>query len=369
MNIFLDTTVTFSDPFFKRNYNRNLLKLARDYKDLTFYMSEIVYKETKRHFEKNVKENLENLNKAQSKLQNYKRGYFDTGVDARAEIEQNVKGLLKDFETFYTELQEDGLLHILSCPDNILPDLIDRAVNRLKPFKENKSEFRDAATWLTYAKYTEQNDLSDCYFISENVSDFFDDKKENIHTDLLKDSTKFKPFFTLMKLAQEDGKIQLYIKEKQEKEQRIQEWIDENNIDENFVLGYFKESSFNGLFNQIYSLSSDYISSLNRINLDGTNYNGEPNLDGIDITEIQDFNIEIIAEEIIVSGELIIEADCTIQEVYKFDDETIYEGIPFSLGIIQPFSFTLEKNKSMINLQFEEIGIFSKAIVDPTIHF
>jgi hypothetical protein len=371
MNIFLDTTVTFSDPFFKRNYNRNFLKLAREYKDITFFMSEIVYKETKRHFEKNVKENLENVNKAQNKLKNYKRGYFETGVNAKAEIEQNVKNLLNDFDMFYKELQEDGLLHILPCPDNILPDLIDRAVNRKKPFKENKSEFRDAATWLTYAKYTEQNDASDCYFITENISDFFDDKKENIHPDLLEDSNKFKPFFTLMKLAQEDEKTKLYFEEKQEKEQRIQEWIDENYINENYVLGYFKESSFNGLFNQIYHLCSDYISSLNRINLDGMYYHGEPTLEGIDVMEIENFNIEILAEEIIVSGELIIEASCTTQEIYKFDDEIINDGTPFSLGLIQPFSFTLEMNefKSILNLQFEEIGMFGKARVDPTIYF
>lgn len=372
MNIFLDTTVTFSDPFFKRNYNRNLLKLARDYKDLTFYMSEVVYKETKRHFERNVKESLEALKKAESKLQNYKLGYFETGVDAKAELEQKVKSLLNEFETFYNELQKEGLLHILTCPDNILPDLIDRAVNRIKPFKENKSEFRDAATWLTYATYTEQNSLSDCYFISDNVADFFDDKKENIHPDLLKDTTKFKPFLTLMKLTQDDEKIKLYIEEKQEKEQKIEKWIDENNIDENYVLGFFEESSFNGLFNQISYLCSDFIETRN-INLEGVYYDGEPILLDIDITEVQDFNIEVISEEIIVSGELIIEASCEFRDPRFNDDDFlgINNSTPFSIEFVLPFSCKMEmdKHKSITNLQLEEIGMVGKAKIEPTIHF
>ncbi len=371
MNIFLDTTVIFSDPFLKRNYNRNLLKLARDYKDITFYMSEVVYKESKRHFERNVREHLEDLNKIQSKLKNYKRDYFETVVDVGVEAEQKTKELLNNFEIFYKELQENDLLHILSCPVNILPDIIDRSVHRIKPFKENKSEFRDAVTWLTYVNYVEQNFLPDCYFITENVTDFFDEKKVNLHPDLLSDSTKLKPFINLKKLAQEDQKIKSYFEEKQGREQEILEWIDENNIDENYVLGYFKESSFNGLFNQIYHLCSDYVSSLDRIKLDGMYYDGEPYLDGIDITNIQDFNIEVIAEEIIVSGELNIEASCEVREANKFDNEIIYNNTPFSLELIQPFSFTLEMNKykSIINLQFEEIVSLGRARIDPTIYF
>ncbi|MFD2132233.1 hypothetical protein ACFSKI_13550 [Pseudogracilibacillus auburnensis] len=93
--------MTFSDPFFKRNYNRNFLKLARECKDLTFYMSEIVYKETKRHFEKNIKENLEKPIKVQNKLQNYNRGDLETGIDKGIE---KVNDLLGDFEKFYSLL-------------------------------------------------------------------------------------------------------------------------------------------------------------------------------------------------------------------------------------------------------------------------
>lgn len=97
----------------------------------------------------------------------------------------------------------------------------------------------------------------------------------------------------------------------------------------------------NGLFNQIYHSCSDYVFSLDRIKLDGMYYDGEPYLDGIDITNIQDFNIEVIVEEIIVSGELNIEASCEVRGANKFDDEIIYNTTPFSLELIQPFSVTI----------------------------
>ncbi|WP_409295369.1 PIN domain-containing protein [Peribacillus sp. SCS-26] len=86
--------------------------------------------------------------------------------------------MIKQFELVYEKLKEERVLLILSCPNDFLGELIDRAVNRIKPFKEGKSEFRDAVTWLTYSNYIGQYNLSDCYFISNNTNDFLDDKKE-----------------------------------------------------------------------------------------------------------------------------------------------------------------------------------------------
>ncbi|MEH7514306.1 PIN domain-containing protein [Gottfriedia acidiceleris] len=363
MHIFLDTTVTFKDPFFKKNYNRNLLKLAREFKDINFYMSEVVYKETKRHFINNVKESFEMLHKTKNKLNNFRQGFFEKNIDTSKEIDNEVEKLLNDFEKFYIDLQNEKILNILPCPNEILPTLIERAVNRIKPFKEHKSEFRDAATWLTYASYLEQNKLTDCYFITENVADFFDDEKKNIHPELLNDTKEFKPFLTLMKLTQDDQKVKQYLEEKQQKEQEIQKWIEENNVDENLVKKFFDPSSLNGLFNEVYNLCDDF--NLEKLNIGSQFTDAEPELIGIDITDIQDFFTEIISEEIIVSGEFLITASCQYKETNVFD------GIPFTLEFILPFSFTLIMGKyiSITNLQFEEIGVFGTPKIDHTYWF
>ncbi|WP_165347242.1 PIN domain-containing protein [Gottfriedia acidiceleris] len=361
MHIFLDTTVTFTDPFFKKNYNRNLLKLAREFRDINFYMSEIVYKETKRHFINNVKESFEILHKTENKLNNFRQGFFEKNISKK--IDDEVKKLLNDFEKFYIEIQNENILKILPCPNYILPELIERSVNRIKPFKEHKSEFRDAATWLTYSSYLKQNKLNDCYFITENVADFYDDEKKNIHPELLNDTKEFKPFLTLMKLAQDDPKVKQYLEEKQQKEQEIQKWIEENNIDEKFVKKYFdlEPSSLNGINSEVYHLCIDFILSMIEL---GRLYT-EPQLDlndidiTIDITDIQDFLIEIISEEIIVSGELLITAGGQYME----------KRFLTNLELILPFSFIMirDEDKPIHNLQLEKIGINPK--INQTLFF
>ncbi|MRS26119.1 PIN domain-containing protein [Bacillus sp. RIT694] len=365
MNIFLDTTIMFSDPFLKKNFNRSFLGLTRDFKDIKFYMSEVVYKESKRHFEKNITKHLTDLQRITKNLQDHRNGYFTETIDIESEKETRIN----EFENFYKELESEGVLHIIPCPNEILSELINRAVNRIKPFQENKSEFRDAATWLTYVNYVEKFNMSDCYFITGNVNDFCDESKKNLHPDLLKDSTKFKTFVSFSKLAQEDDKVKSYIERKQEKEKEIKEWIKENDINENYVLEYFNDSSLNGLFNNIYTICSDYITSLNRVSLDIPFFDGLPILDDIDMFDIQDFNIEVIAEKIIISGELVIEAECYLQNLFRIGENTISDDIPFSIGLLQPFSFILEEDKSMTNLQLEEIGVYRKAKVHEEIYF
>ncbi|GAA5416178.1 hypothetical protein Pryu01_01210 [Paraliobacillus ryukyuensis] len=366
MNIFLDTTVIFSDPLFKGNYNSTLLKLAEEYRDITFYMSNIVYKEAERYFEMNVRKSLIELKKAKKNLQKYKYGIFET-LDTNYQSEEEVSDIVGNFKSFYSGLEDKGLLKILPSPNNILSDLIHRSVNRIKPFKENKSEFRDAATWLTYVNYVEENKIMDCYLITENVADFFDEQKKNIHPDLIKDTKKFKAFLNLKKLATEDVKINNYIEEKQGKKQYLQKWIDYQGIDEDFVLGYFESQI---LFNELFYQCTDYISSLNNIKDEYRIYGGQPLLNNIDIKRIQDFNIDIIAEQIVISGDIIIEADCYVKEFFKDENGINFETIPFITGLIQPFSFTLDtETKGAINLQLEDIFTYSQPRVDPTIYF
>ncbi|MBG9542450.1 hypothetical protein ABE29_06315 [Cytobacillus firmus] len=133
-------------------------------------------------------------------------------------------------------------------------------------------------------------------------------------------------------------------------------------------MGYFKKDI---LFNEIYHLCSDYVISQN-IRLEGTYYDGESELNGIEIKEIESFDISIIAEEIIISGELWIIADCSYDESIpvskNMDFLAIGDSTSFELEISLPFSLSMEmgKYKSIHNLQFEEPNIVGKPRIDPT---
>lgn len=153
MNIFLDTTLTFPDPYLREGYTHSLLKLAKEYKDIKLYMSEVVYQETERHFKKNLDDKFQEIRKLRYDIESYKPsfGYIEkNSIDH--ELSSEYKYILDRFKSIYENFEKEGLLQILSCPNDFLPELINRSVNRIKPFKEGKSEFRDAVTWLTYVE-------------------------------------------------------------------------------------------------------------------------------------------------------------------------------------------------------------------------
>ncbi|MFP7470020.1 PIN domain-containing protein [Niallia taxi] len=366
MHIFLDTTVTFSDPFLKKGYTHIILKLAKEHKELKFFMSDVVFKETERHFNKNVSEHLNNIRKEENELGSYKLLFSASeknSINSRVAEESNE--LLKEFQVFYKDLIDEGVLQILTSNNELLPELIHRAVNRIKPFQEGKSEFRDAVTWLTYRDFIKQNELSSCYFISNNVNDFFEVDKahkknknnqnnqppEKLHPELIKDGTGLKPFVSFTHLRDRDDKIKQYIEEKQRRVVELQDWIEQNNIDEKYAIRILNEN-----YEDIYNLCKDYITHffspimvlpVGRSLLDSL-FNVQ-----IDITSnLRNYKNEIIADEIIIS------AEATIKTVHYLFDVNTQETItrPIETIVNLPFLITLETELGeIISMQFSDL--------------
>ncbi|MEY8742773.1 PIN domain-containing protein [Bacillales bacterium AN1005] len=359
MNIFLDTTVTFSDPFLKKGYNHIFLKLAKQYKDIQFYMSDVVFQETERHFKVNTELQLNAVRKAENALGDYKRSF--TAKDKNSlnqKVVKESKKLLKEFEVFYKSLQEDGTLIILSAPNNLLPELIHRSVNRIMPFKEVKSEFRDAVTWLTYKDYIEKNQLNDCYFISNNVTDFFDNDKVKLHPDLIKDNVDIKPFINFNKLKESDDRIKRYIEEKERRLEELEEYIKRNNINEQYVNLIIEEN-----INEIMDICIEYVEAQKQLT-------GIPNLYNdlslskeveIDLRGIGKFKTEIIADEIIIS------ASVNIRAVNFFTNDTFFTPIQTTLTI--PLSITLNPELGEVtNIQYGDIYHRQLQVQDKQFH-
>ena len=53
MNVFLDTTVLYNDPFFRSNYNRLLLDQSKKY-TFKLYISIVVVKELRKQLERDI---------------------------------------------------------------------------------------------------------------------------------------------------------------------------------------------------------------------------------------------------------------------------------------------------------------------------
>ncbi|MEH6987493.1 PIN domain-containing protein [Cytobacillus firmus] len=198
MNIFIDTTVFHNgkDVFMNSLYNKILLNICKQNK-FKIYISSVVLTEARRQYEIFINSHVKNVRTAV--------GAFNIMPNIR-QINLNipeVEDALKLFEKFYDELVSEGVVEIVKYNNDILPTLVERSINRIKPFTEKKQEFRDAIIWLSYVDFAESKNLSDCLLVTENTTDYCS-KDKKLHPDLLNDSERFTLFINLHAVVESD---------------------------------------------------------------------------------------------------------------------------------------------------------------------
>ncbi|OXS74907.1 hypothetical protein B1B04_08440 [Lysinibacillus sp. KCTC 33748] len=185
MNLFLDTTVFYDDPFLQKPHMKNLLNIFKQH-DFKVYVSSVVLMETRHHYEEKIRENINSFNKSAKYLQDKHRGYFR---DIYQDVEKEVEYCRDRFDRHYNNAEQ---ITVLEYDNNLLPELVSRSIYRIKPFTEKKQEFRDAIIWLTYAQFAEENCLENCLFITNNSTDYL--YRQELHKDLQKDTARIKVF-------------------------------------------------------------------------------------------------------------------------------------------------------------------------------
>lgn len=180
MNIFIDTTVTNQDPFLVSPSNNRLIDLVTQSRG-KIYLSEVVIEETIRSFK-------EGLTDAYNEIK-LKNQFINARTNNYNQMYESVDILLheRELREYYDSLVSIGLLKIIPSDYVDIREVVMRAINRLKPFSEKKQEFRDAVIWFSYSGYVKENKLDNCYFITNNVTDFYADDKKSPHEELLKD--------------------------------------------------------------------------------------------------------------------------------------------------------------------------------------
>ncbi|NOG26573.1 PIN domain-containing protein [Lysinibacillus fusiformis] len=350
VNIFLDTTLTYKDPFFKNNFNRNLLKLAEIH-EFPLYMSKVVFDETRNKFEENVKQRILGLESALEELNNY----YPTELNT-ATIESTIDDFVLKFDEFYTNLIEQGILEIIEINNDLLPILVERSIKRIKPFGTKKQEFRDAITWLSYATFAESKELDNCFFITENVNDFCQGKG-NIHPDLLNDSERFKHYVSIKELFEKESVLEPLIRTVE-----LVEWVNSENIDEDYVLSTLeKPDAFKRLFliMQHYTFNSniDYF-------VEDAYEEGYAELWTMDIIGVDDVETDVIGDEILISGIAQINAHL---EIYLYnayrasrqDDDYNHVGSGESELEIA-FTFSYDQNREVNHIEVGDINLNTK---------
>ncbi|RCX18959.1 uncharacterized protein DUF4935 [Bacillus sp. AG236] len=182
MNIFLDTNVIYTDPFFLRGKNAVLRRLAM-HEDVKLFVNQTVYSEVFRGHKTFVEKQVKAAEEALSKLMPYLNKERET-LDVKIDQED----LLEDLKDHFTRLEEDGQLVIVPYDIDVLQNIVEVDMHEKAPFikKEQltnkggqkvtyiRKEMRDAIIWYSYQQYIEKNDLEECYFISNNTREFGD---------------------------------------------------------------------------------------------------------------------------------------------------------------------------------------------------
>jgi hypothetical protein len=346
IHIFLDTTLTYEDPFFKKNFNRQLLRIAEIY-EIPIFISRIVYEETRNNFITHVKEKIEGL---ENSLFNLKMFYPSTlDIDS---INCSLKDFLNGFDKFYNDLFTRSILKLIDYDNDILPVLVERSIKKIKPFGNKKQEFRDAITWLSYARYAEMNELENCFFVTANISDFCDNMTKNtIHPDLLKDSNRFSHFVSAGDLLKNE-KVAPYLTSAD-----ITEWLYGNAIDRQFILevvysDFFKEKLF---------------SRINNMDLEKLISHSLPRSIGIcisteDIADLDDdIETTIVKDQLVVKGDVYLDVFVYLGFYDEFDQEISISGNE-QTQVCVTYSFTMDANKIYYDtLEFNNIDVTMSA--------
>jgi len=179
--VIIDSNIFYNDPLWKTSGLRTLIEYSSS-KVVKILISDVVIQEVKRNTEKTFEKHLNLLRRSLNTLDKLI-------VEPNRDI-LNYLPVKSDepINSKFKYLNDKGIIDIIKPEDNLLGELIDRAVNKTKPFSEKKEEFRDGVIWLSCVNYAKVNGYEKLYLISNNSNDFADKTDSlNLHHDLKKD--------------------------------------------------------------------------------------------------------------------------------------------------------------------------------------
>ncbi|BFP41572.1 hypothetical protein FGF1_24170 [Flavobacteriaceae bacterium GF1] len=353
VNIFIDSTALFSDPFWKQNFSRVLLDLQSKTSDIRIFISSVVLEETENNFKKRIKS-------LHDRISNAIRG-LNSLVESDDSIEIEIpspEAYLESFQDFYRVSFSKGIFIEVPLNNQILPEVISRAVKRKDPFftdikGKKKQEFRDAIIWLSYTDYIRLNGLSNCFFISANKTEFWDEENSNLHPDLFGDCTNIKIYETLRELILNEEEI-LRIKGKKE----FEEWIENQDFNHDKISSYLLmvwESFIKKLigsidFSKPHKYFDDEKISWFELFLFDKNF------------EIKNYDIITIQDSAYIDVDLVVNSSSKIYKMEFFDSE-IKKVLPITYVNKLNCNLILEVRKEEI-IKIKNVKVSKISLVD-----
>ncbi len=351
MNIFVDTSVLYPDPFWKTNFYRELLDIITE-KKVSLFMSNVVLMELEHNYKKIIEQEIVKLDKVSTQIDLY-------NIKSEPQPTIDIGESIKNFNKFYEDLVARGIIKILEYSNDMLPEIVSRAIIRKKPFTENKTELKDTIIWLTYAEYVEENNSQNCILLTNNITDFCDTEKAKnkifeIHPELQQDTSKFKVYKTPKEIIQSEKKTLQFIS------QRFSVWLDEQDFSTEAILNLLIDNFEKEIIRKI---EREYES----IEPSDIFHNGDYYVTGFvssgfyDIFEVDEVQVDNFNEQCIISGSVYISCEVEAYEYISVrdpgEDSQRFYGETTNIVLVN-FSFYYDQTEipTSINLDGFEIA-------------
>lgn len=334
INIFLDTCILHKDYFLQ---NKSLKQLFRYMKDglINIFMSDIVFKELRRHYQID-------LEKAKAEITKIMRDAKNLKFDVKIEDRLDVVSMLKKFDDYYRGLEyKYQNFSILSFSNEMLTEIIEKAIYKKPPFfnNEKKDQLKDCIIWLTYSQFAEKSDLSNCFFLTDNITDYCDLKEmSKVHLELQNDSKKFIVFRSASHfITAKSEEIEQPVKE-------FREYIESLNID----AGYIKQQLEDNFMIDLEQELAIELASAEQyelfINIDDA-IAGDVNMHYFKIESIEEYDVQILNQRALIAGRALVSAELDLSK-YSLDPD-----YPTDFGIEIVFNYDLLEDEICTNLE------------------
>lgn len=152
----------------------------------------IVFEEIASLYRKELILRLQNLNKSG---EDFNRIILNPKPFEKKEID--IEELVSNY-IIYLKTKLGPNLKEIRYKDEFLPELVKRSIERIKPISPKGQEFRDAILWLSILEYfKEENFEHEISFITNNVNDFANNSKTDLHPDLSAEIKNLRPTLKL----------------------------------------------------------------------------------------------------------------------------------------------------------------------------
>ncbi|KXY37012.1 PIN domain-containing protein [Bacillus sp. FSL L8-0199] len=167
---------------------KNFMLTSIDFNNLIDYL---IKTQSKLIIPQIVWEEIQNLFKKdlEQRYEDYKNGVLKLNVLLMDPVENNTEINVDKKTADYMDYIKDRLSlkdeGIVKYKQEYLPEVVNRAIHRIKPCSPKGEEFRDTLLWLTVLDIAKENSDEQLVLISHNTKEFAaDNNKEVLHPDL-----------------------------------------------------------------------------------------------------------------------------------------------------------------------------------------